>query len=166
MGVGKHWTHAWHKTLRANSLRRNACLRAVDGADTSTVRETQHLNYLGIIAADDKVAIGIKREETPTAVELVVANGAHEGAITESEHWHARVAIIKNGQVTGAIASDRGNTVELRIASAPARGTNCSNMLAIAVPQHLHALTSFFGHKDVPRPVESDAQGGLELAVA
>jgi hypothetical protein len=44
--------------------------------------------------------------------------------------------------------------------------TNGSNMLAIAVPQHLHALTSFFGHKDVPRPVEGDARGGLELAVA
>ena len=44
--------------------------------------------------------------------------------------------------------------------------TNGSNMLAIAVPQHLHALTSFFGHKDVPRPVEGDARGGLELAAA
>ncbi len=93
---------------------RNACLRAVDGADTSTVREPQHLNDGGIIDADDKVAIGIKREETPTAVELAVNhNGAHVGAITESEHLHSRVAMIKHSQVTGAIASDRGNMIML-----------------------------------------------------
>ena len=46
---------------------RDACLRDVNGADTLTVREPQHLNDGGIVAAEHKVAVGIKCESPPNA---------------------------------------------------------------------------------------------------
>jgi hypothetical protein len=56
----------------------------------------------------------------------------------------------------------------LKVASARTKtcAANDSNMQAIAVPQHLHAIISFFGHEDVPRHVKGDTRGRLELAVA
>ena len=126
------------------------------------VRVPQHLNAMVDVIADDKVAISIKREEAPVAAKLAVAaalaaHAAHVSTITESEHLHARVAVIKHGKVASAVTSDRGGTIELAVAAAA--GADASNMRAITVPQHLHAVITVIGYKDMPRPVKGNAKG-------
>ena len=75
------------------------------------VRVSQHLNAVVAHLADDKVALGVKREEAPVGRKLAVAaalaaHTAQVRAIAESEHLHTRVALIDPGKVARAVTSD------------------------------------------------------------
>ena len=75
------------------------------------VRVSQHLNAVVALIADDKVALGVKREEAMVAPKLAIAaafaaHTAQVRAIAESEHLHTRVAIIEHGKVACAVTSD------------------------------------------------------------
>ena len=52
------------------------------------------------------------------------------------------------------------------MAVAAAVGADGSNMRAVTVPQHLHAMIAVIGYEDMPRPVKGKAKGVLKLAVA
>ena len=52
------------------------------------------------------------------------------------------------------------------MAVAAALGADGSNMRAVTVPQHLHAMIAVFGYEDMPRPVKGKATGVCKLAVA
>ena len=46
-----------------------------------------------------------------------------------------------------------------KLAVAAAAATDGSNVGAVAVPQHLHAVVTELGHKDVPCTVKGNAPG-------
>ena len=49
-------------------------------------------------------------------------------------------------------------TAELAVAAAV--GADGSNMRAVTVPQHLHAISAAIGYEEMPRPVKGKAKGG------
>ena len=52
------------------------------------------------------------------------------------------------------------------MAVAAALGADGSNIRAVTIPQHLHAMIAAIGYEDMPRPVKGKAKGVLKLAVA
>ena len=73
------------------------------------------------------------------------------------EHLHAMVTPLTHGKEPLPINDNTGGTAELAVAAAPA--ADGSNMGAVAVPQHLHAVIVLVGHKDVPCTIKGNANG-------
>ena len=70
---------------------------------------------------------------------------------------HAITTVLTHGKAPLSIYNNAHGTIELAVAAA-ARADG-SNMRAIAVPQHLHAVVAIFGYKDVARAVKGNTMG-------
>ncbi len=73
------------------------------------------------------------------------------------KNLHAMIAPLAHCNPPVCIDNNTAGTTELAVAAA--LGADASNMRAITVPQHLHAVITFIGYKDVPRPVKGNAKG-------
>ena len=73
------------------------------------------------------------------------------------KNLHAAVAPFANDNVPVSIDNNAIGTGELAVAAA--MRADGSNMRAITVPQHLHAMIAAIGYEDMPRPVKGKATG-------
>jgi hypothetical protein len=70
---------------------------------------------------------------------------------------HAIAAVLTHGKAPLPIDDNTEGILKLAVAAAAA--TDVSNVGAVAVPQHLHAVIVSVGHKDVPCTVKGNATG-------
>ncbi len=73
------------------------------------------------------------------------------------KYLHAMIAVIAHCNPPVSIDYNTAGMTELAVAAAA--GADASNMRAITVPQHLHAVITVISYKDVPRPVKGNAKG-------
>ena len=73
------------------------------------------------------------------------------------KYLHAMIAQIAHCNPPVSIDNNTKGIIELAVAAA--YGADASNMRAITVPQHLHAVIILIGYKDMPRPVKGNARG-------
>ena len=73
------------------------------------------------------------------------------------KNLHAMIAEIAHCNPPVSIDNNAAGITELAVAAA--LGADGSNMRAITVPQHLHAVILLIGYKDMPRPVKGNATG-------
>ena len=73
------------------------------------------------------------------------------------KNLHAMIVVIAHCNPPVSIDNNIEGISELAVAAAV--GADGSNMRAITVPQHLHAVITLIGYKDMPRPVKGNAHG-------
>ena len=73
------------------------------------------------------------------------------------KNLHAMIVVIAH--CNPPVSIDRNAVGMSELAVAAAWGADASNMCAITVPQHLHAVITVIGYKDMPRPVKGNAHG-------
>jgi hypothetical protein len=73
------------------------------------------------------------------------------------KYLHAIIIVIAHCNPPVSIDNNNAGTTELAVAAAV--GADASNMRAITVPQHLHAVITAISYKDVPRSVKGNATG-------
>ena len=71
------------------------------------------------------------------------------------KNLHAVIAVFANDNAPVPVNKNAKGTAELAVAAAV--GADGSNMRAIAVPQHLHAMITAVSYKDVPGAVKGNA---------
>ena len=76
----------------------------------------------------------------------------------------AKRATLQMDKAPLSVDNNAQGSAELAVAAAVR--ADGSNMRAIAVPQHLHAVVAVVGYKDVTRTVKGKPHGVRKLAVA
>ena len=71
------------------------------------------------------------------------------------KNLHAIVPAVAHGDETVCINSDATGGIQKTLLLTI--GADGSNVGAISVPQHQHAVPALIGYKDVTRPVEGDS---------